>query len=248
MKYTEKQETNMHSLQERYKDEIAELVAASRRLGEMGFVASHGGNLSYKLSDEHILITPTKVVKRKMEFEDIVIISPSGDILSNENGRNPTGETPMHTLIFQKRANINAIIHAHPPILTGFAISGNNILSRPLLPEPTIEIGPILISDYAEPISKNLAMQLNKIIPYSNAWLMRNHGITIGSTDGIIRALDLLEMAEALAISVNVALQSGGINEISREEVEKLENTIKTRNMNLPGDPNIIIRLTDLYY
>ena len=71
----------MSELRERYSAEIEELAAASRRLGELGFVASHGGNLSYKVADDTILITPTKVVKRQMQPDDIVIVTPGGEVL-----------------------------------------------------------------------------------------------------------------------------------------------------------------------
>lgn len=238
----------MHKLQKRYEKEIEELTRVSQRLGELGFVASHGGNLSYKAGKDHILITPTKVVKRKMQFTDIVVLTAEGEAAYCAEGRKPTGETPMHLRIYEKRPDLNGLVHAHPPVLTGFSLSGGEILSRPLLPEPVIEIGPILLSPYAEPISKELAEQFDKIVGRSNAWLMQNHGITIGSSEGIERALDLLEMAEALAVSIHTAQQSGSINEIPRQEVEKLEKTIATRNMKIPGDPRVIKKLTELFY
>jgi L-fuculose-phosphate aldolase len=132
--------------------------------------------------------------------------------------------------------------------LTGFALAGSDILSRPLLPEPIIEVGPVVTVPYAEPVSEELAQRFDDVVPRSNAWLMRSHGMTIGSTEGVGRALELLEMTEALAASVATAMQVGEVREIPRGEVERLERTLASRNMILPGDPRVIERLSDLYY
>ena len=68
----------MDDLRTKYWAEIAELAEASRRLGELGYVASHGGNLSFKVADDVILLTPTKVVKRGMQPVDIVAVRADG--------------------------------------------------------------------------------------------------------------------------------------------------------------------------
>ncbi len=237
----------MDKLQKKYEKEINEMVETTRRVGEIGYVTSHGGNLSYKISSEHILITPTKVVKRKMTFNDIVIIDFEGNIIYSQNGHKPTGETPMHLNIYNLRPDLNGIVHAHPPYLTGFSLTDSTILEKALLPEPSIEIGPIISIPYAEPISEDLAKQFEKHIHKSNAWLMKNHGIAVGSSEGVGRALDILEMTEMMAISVSTASKLGEINTIPISEVEKLDNTIRTRNIPRPGDPERIKSLKDLY-
>ncbi len=238
----------MDAVQKKYEKEIEELVVASRRLGELGYVTSHGGNLSYKVESNVVLITPTKVVKRGMTFDDIVAVRPDGSVLFASPGRKPTGEIPMHLRLYEKRPDINALVHAHPPVLTGFSMTDCDVLSRPLLPEPTIEVGPVIPVDYAEPISESLAEKFDAVVKKTNVWLMKNHGVTICSSEGVARALDLLEMTEALAKSAATALAAGKVNEIPREEVEKLENTISARNLPRPGDPRVIKTLTDMYY
>jgi L-fuculose-phosphate aldolase len=237
----------MQSIREEYAAHIEQLAAASRRLGELGYVTSHGGNLSYRVADEVVLITPTQVVKRTMRAVDIVVVDRAGNVLSAAEGRRPTGETPMHLHMYDLRPDLNAFVHAHPPILTGFSMSDPSVLARPLLPEPTIEVGPILAIDYAEPVSEALARTFDDAAAASNAWLMRNHGVMIGSSEGIARALDLLEMCEAMAMSAHVAMGAGQVNEISRQEVANLENTIAGRNMPRPGDPREIDSLLDLF-
>jgi len=238
----------METIRRVYQKEIELIAATSRRLGELGYVASHGGNLSFRVSNEHVLITPTKVVKRLIEPDDIVVVSMQGETLSALKERKPTGETPMHLMILRMRPDLNGIVHAHPPVLTGFSMVDTDVLAKPLLPEPVLEIGPLVQVPYAEPISEELANQFASRIHFSNAWLMRNHGVTIASSEKVDRALELMEMAEAMASSVVVASSLGSLTFISAEEVERMERTLKTRNMPRPGDPRKVTSLTDLYY
>ncbi len=237
----------MKDLQKKYRAQIEELTEAARRLGALGYVASHGGNLSYKVNDDVILITPTKVVKRKMTFDDIVAVRADGSTLAVTPGRKPTGETPVHARLYRQRPDINALVHAHPPVLTGLSMTGSDILARPILPEVIIEVGPILMVNYAEPISEALAAEFDAVVAKSNAWLMKNHGMMIASSEGVGRALELLVMTEAMTVGVAAGLAAGKIDEISTKDVEDLEKTISTRNLPRPGDPRVIKKLTDLY-
>lgn len=238
----------MHELQEKYSVQIQELADSSAKCGKLGFVASHGGNLSLNTGDGVILITPTKVAKEEIRFEDIVLIDPDGTVLYAAPGRKPTGETPMHTFIYKRRPDLRSLVHAHPPYLTGFSISGGEILARPILPEPCIELGPILAVPYAEPVSEALANCFAEVLPRSNAWLMKNHGITIGSDQGVARTLGLLQMAEAMAISVLTAQMTGGVHEIPEHEVENLSRVLEGRGLPCPGDPRRKATLKSLYY
>ena len=238
----------MHELQEKYSAQIRELADVSVKCGKLGFVASHGGNLSINTGDGVILITPTKVAKEDLRFEDIVLVDPDGKILYAADGRKPTGETPMHTFIYRKRPDLRSLVHAHPPYLTGFSISGGEILARPILPEPCIELGPILSIPYAEPVSDTLAKCFESVLPYSNAWLMKNHGITIGSDQGVARTLGLLQMAEAMAQSVLTAQMTGGVHEIPAQEVENLSRVLEGRGLPCPGDPRRNATLVSLFF
>lgn len=237
----------MDDIQKRYEKEINELVQASVWLGEIGYVSSHGGNLSYRVEEDVVLITPTKVPKRKLTFDDMVIINFDGKILFSGNGRSPTGETPIHLNIFRKRPDIKGLVHAHPPVLTGFSLLDDEMLSRPLLPEPIIELGPVTYVNYEEPLSQRLAAAFDSTVDRSNAFIMKNHGVMICSPEGVSRAVELLEMLENMAYSVFVAASMGKVNEISMDEVDKLERTIKTRNLPMPGKPGSVKRLRDAY-
>jgi ribulose-5-phosphate 4-epimerase/fuculose-1-phosphate aldolase len=237
----------MHKLQIKYKSQIEEMVKASVRLGELGYVASQGGNLSYRVEDDIIIITPTKIPKINLRLEDMVFINMQGKVLFAEEGRKPTGETPMHIHILGKRPDIRGLIHAHPPVLTGFSISGVDYLEKPLLPEAVIEVGPVISVRYEEPISGKLARAFDEVIDRSNAFLMKNHGVIMLSYESVGRALELLEMIEAMAASVVVAHQLGRVNLISPEEVSNLENTIRIRGLAMPGKPGAVKSLRDIF-
>jgi L-fuculose-phosphate aldolase len=154
---------------------------------------------------------------------------------------------PFHLHILEKRPDFNALLHAHPPVITGLAIAHSDLLQRPLLPEPIIEIGPVLNVPYAEPLSQDLADAFDVVLPRSNAFLMLNHGILLGSRDGIGRTVEFLEMLETAAQSAVTAATLGKIVEIPEEGLRKLENVMKTRNLPIPGLPGVNKSLVDLY-
>ena len=161
----------------KYKNEIEMMVRASNRLAELGYVASHGGNLSMRVADDVILITPTKVAKRSIVFDDICAVRMDGETVFAMEGRKPTGETPMHTHIFRKRPDVKSVIHCHAPVLTGFSIAHSDLLEYAVLPEPVLELGPVLSIPYEEPLTQRLADAMDAVIDKTNAFLMQNHGV-----------------------------------------------------------------------
>lgn len=237
----------MHPLQEKYAAQIKELVRAANRLAEIGFVTSQGGNLSLRAGENVVLITPTKVAKISITFEDICAVDMQGNVLYAREGRKPTGEWPFHVRIMNKRPDVKGIVHAHPPILTGFAIAGGDYLQMPFLPEPVIEVGPMIMVPYAEPLSERLAENFDAVIDKSNGFLMENHGALMVSTEGIWRALEFLEMMEAAAKSILIAKMLGNAKPIPQADVKNLENVIKIRNMSMPGLPGVVKNLTDIF-
>ena len=182
----------MHPIQERYAPQIEELARAANRLAEIGFVTSHGGNLSLRV-DDGVLITPTKLAKLAIRFGDICAVDMDGNVLYAAEGRKPTGEWPFHVRIMNRRPDVRGIVHAHPPVLTGFAIAGGDWLRMPFLPEPVTEVGPMIMVPYAVPLSDRLAEHFDAVIDKSNGFLMENHGAVMVSPEGIWRALELLE-------------------------------------------------------
>ena len=237
----------MHILQETYKVQIEELVAACHRCAELNYVTSSGGNLSYRVDENKILITPTKTLKRTMRFEDICVIDLEGNILYASEGKKPTGEWPFHTRIMKKRPDIKAIAHAHPPILTGFAIANDGMMERPFLPEPIIEVGPILMVPYETPLSEALSKQFDAVIDKSNGFLMENHGALFCSPISIEDAVELLNMSECMAESVLVAKLLGNAKTIPTRYVKETDEVIAIRNLKMPGAEGKYKSASELY-
>lgn len=237
----------MNEFQVRYKKEIEELVNSCHRCAELNYVTSSGGNLSVRVDENVLLITPTKTLKRTMRFEDICVIDLDGNILFAPEGKKPTGEWPFHTRIMRKRPDIRAIAHAHPPILTGFAIANEGSMELPILPEPVIEVGPILMVPYATPLSAELSENFDAVIDKSNGFLMENHGALFCSPKGIEDAVELLNMAECMAESVVVAKILGNVKPLSKASVAQMDMVIQIRNLRIPGAPGKFNSASDLY-
>lgn len=232
---------------EQYRDQVNDFVEVCHRLAEHMYATSHGGNMAWKLEENLLLITPTKVHKGNIQSKDLVFIDSSGKTV--EGTRKPTGETPMYLTFFQERPDITTVIHCHPPYTNTFAITkGENLLMRPIFPETTTEVGPVALVPYAEPLTQTLADNFLPYLKKYNAFLMENHGLVIMSRGDIKWTLMLTEMLETSSISILQAFQTGGVKEMSKQDVLDLDNTMKTRNLPLFGVPGENQSLVDLYF
>jgi L-fuculose-phosphate aldolase len=235
------------SLIQRYANEVSDFLKVCALLSQKMYVTSHGGNLSYRLEDDLLLITPTRVPKGSLTEKDLVFIDLKGR--TREGSREPTGETPMYLNFYRDRPDAKSVIHCHPPSTNAFAVlKGTNWLMRPVFPETVVEVGPVPIVPYAEPLTQELADNFVPLLRRYNAFLMANHGLVILSPEGIVRTLDLVDILELTAISILQALAVGAINELTREDVRKLENTRRTRKLPAIGAPGVVTSIEDLYF
>ena len=237
----------MHELQKRYEREINEMVEACQVAAERRYVTSHGGNLSWRVAEDDVLITPTKVNKGKIAFDDIVIVSMDKRVHFAAEGRKPTGEVYIHVGIFQKRPDVASIVHAHPPWMTAFALSKPRLLAKPFLPEPTIEVGPVALTEYAQPLTQDLADRFDPVIKRYNAFLMRNHGVVLLSVEGIGRCMELLDMMEVSAKTIAIAEMLGGAKVLDMSDVANLGETMRKRGLPMPGAPGEVKDLRELF-
>ncbi|HTP07767.1 MAG TPA: class II aldolase/adducin family protein [Anaerolineae bacterium] len=234
-------------LLDQYAAHADEFVAACHRLAQTRYVTSSGGNLAWKLEENLLLITPTQVHKGDIRCEDLVWIDLTGQVV--EGQRRPTGETPMYLKFFNRRADIRSVIHCHAPSVTALAISrSKNWLMRPIYPETTIEVGPVPLVPYAEPLTEQLANQFEPFLPKYNSFLMESHGLVTMSRSGIKETLMLVDLLEMSAESILRALSVGEIKELSRQAVKDLSNTMRTRGLPLFGAPGVNTSLESLYF
>ena len=232
---------------EKYAAEVREFIGVCKRLAQTQYVTSSGGNLAWRLEDDLLLITPTKLYKGDINVENLVFIDMNGKNIEGEC--KPTGETPMYLKFFGLRQDVRSVIHCHAPHVCAMAISrGENWLMRPIFPETTIEVGPVPLVPYAEPLTERLAENFVPFLTKYNSFLMESHGLVTMSRGGIQETLMLVELLEMSAQSILLALGAGKIKELDRQAVRDLSKTMYTRGLPLFGAPGINASLEDLYF
>jgi L-fuculose-phosphate aldolase len=233
---------------EKYADEVTEFLKVTAHLADKMYVTGYGGNAAWKLEDDLILITPTKMNKGDITKDDVVFINMAGDVI--EGTRRPTGERPMYIKFFNDRPDIKSVIHCHAPNVGSFAImDGPNLLMRPYYPEAAHEVGPVPVVPYGEPLTQALADNFEPFIRKYNSFLMENHGLvtmSVKSIDYTMMNIDLLEMS---AYSILQAMASGReLKELTREAIQGLDNVMKERNDPMFGAPGTYESLVELFY
>lgn len=154
------------------------LCEIGRRIWQREYVAANDGNFSVRLDEKTVLCTPTLVSKGFMRPDDLVLITPDGEHI---RGRlKMTSEIKMHLTVFRRRPDIRAVIHAHPPNATAFAVARHPV-PKCVLPEIEVFIGEIPIAPYETPGTQTFADSLIPFLEDHTAFLLTNHGaVTIG--------------------------------------------------------------------
>jgi L-fuculose-phosphate aldolase len=197
----------------------ADIVEAGRRLYARAYIASNDGNISARLDDRRLITTPKSVSKGFMTPDMMVIVDYDGHKVSGE--RDPSTELPMHLEVYRNRPDVGAVVHAHPPLATGFAVAGIP-LTRAVLAEVITTLGSIPIAEYGTPSTGELPEAVRKYIKAHDGMLLANHGaVTCGSD--VMSAYFKMETIEHFAKISLVARLLGGENLISREEVHRLQ-------------------------
>lgn len=215
-----------------------DIVEVGRLVYQKGWVAANDGNITIRLDSERILATPTGVSKGMMSPDDLIILDYEGKKLEGRLGG--TSEIFMHLTVYKMRPDIRGVLHAHPPVATGFATAGR-ALSQALLPEVIIGLGCVPLAAYGLPGTPALTEPMLPYIPKYDAILMANHGaVTYG--EDVWKAFFRMETVEHFARINLVAELLGGPNVLPREEVTKLFDSrvrygVKARAGVEPGCP-----------
>jgi L-fuculose-phosphate aldolase len=186
---------------------------------ERGYVAANDGNLSVRLSPERLLVTPTGLSKGFMMRSDLVVTDMNGERISGK--RKPTSEIKMHIRAYELRDDICAVVHAHPPYATAFAVAGIP-LSECVLPEVIVSLGSVPLAHYGTPSTEEIPKSIESVVTKSDAFLLKNHGVmTVG--DSVLNAYHKLETVEHFARISFIARHLGSVSPLAREEVSKLQ-------------------------
>jgi L-fuculose-phosphate aldolase len=192
----------------------------ARLLHAAGWVANHDGNVSIRLADKkRFMATPTATSKRVVEGHDVITVDVEGKVLAGR--KKLFGEWHIHAACYKARADVGAVIHAHPVAATAFGVARKQ-LGVPPLPEIVVSLGvnvPTL--DYAMPKSPGQDAAIAKAVDDADAFLLAGNGVVAVGVD-LEQAFLRLELVEHWAKILVAAVALGGAQPLPADDVKKL--------------------------
>lgn len=215
----------LRSIEQSERELRRQLARLARWMHRLGFAPGTSGNLSVRLpfgdrfSERRILATPTGCSKALLRPADMVIADLEGHLLSGT--RNVTSEFGMHLAIYHARPDVNAVVHAHPPIATGFASCGL-ALDAPLCAEIIMTLGKVPLAEYATTGTDEVAASLQPFVRDHDAILLSNHGLVTYGKD-LLDAFMKTEVCEHFAQVCLTTRQLGCPKPLEPEALAKLD-------------------------
>lgn len=204
-----------------YKAERKEVARFMRRLYKHGLTTTSGGNISLRLSDDVIVITPSATDKGRMRWKEVGLMNILGENLTPD--LKPSIEYEMHLSIYKKKKEIKAIVHAHPVCASTFTAQKSKI-NTSLTAEARAILGDPVLVPYALMGTTQLASVAAENIMYSDILLLENHGIlTTGSN--LLQAFDkieVLENAAKMTLIVEMTKKKSPLTKSRIHEIDKL--------------------------
>ena len=187
---------------------------------QLGWVAANDGNLSVKLPNGNFLATPTGISKSFITPEKLVVIDGEGNVLEAENGYRPSSEIKMHLRCYKEREDVGAVLHAHPPTATGYAVA-RVPLDRYTMIETVAAIGSIPVTPYGTPSTYEVPDAIAPYLQEHDVLLLANHGALTVGADAITAyyRMETLELFAKISLTAHLL---GGEKEISEENIQKL--------------------------
>jgi L-fuculose-phosphate aldolase len=195
-----------------------ELVRIGKLLHTEGFVAGTDGNISCRLGDDRILITPSGGPKGMLDPDELVILDKGGSQLTGTGA--PSSEYKMHLTIYNYDHNAMAVVHAHPPVTTAFSAAGK-YFHADILPEGIIVLDNLAWIEYATPSTDDLPALMEPYLPGSDIFVLKQHGVT-ASGKSLEEAYLKIETCEHQALIYFYASLLGQPNRLKPDEIEKI--------------------------
>ena len=214
--------------QSKWSDEEQRLRMGICRIGELcyqrSYIVGADGNLSARMSDGTILITPAGVMKGFLSPHQLAHIDIEGRVI--DEGPGPSSEVGIHLVAYQERPDVKAMLHAHPPHAVAMTIAGID-MQMPIIPEIIVTIGGIPTAPYGTPGTAELPESIRELVRCSDVMIMQNHGsCTLGTNlMDAYKKLDMLEHTARILWLAHTA--KGGLEPLPAEEVKKLLETRK---------------------
>ena len=201
-----------------------QIVEMARRLHGRNMLAAADGNISYRVSDNEILITPSGIAKGFMKPQEMAVITLDNKVLSGS----PSGERLMHLEIYKNCPQAKAVIHAHPPTAIAWTIARPDLKELPCesLSEVILATGRIPFVPYARPGTLEMGTHLKAFLPAHRAMILSRHGAVAWGED-LDEAYRGMERIEHSALILAKAAQLGGLTSLPAEEVQALREMRK---------------------
>jgi L-fuculose-phosphate aldolase len=201
-----------------------DIVVIGKRMWEKGFLAAADGNISVRLSDDRVLITPSGLGKGFLSPEQLLRIDMDGKIVASHypasRGLKPSSETMMHLEAYKQRPDVQAVIHAHPPLAIALTVAGLS-LDADVLPEVIYSVGIVPTAPYVTPGTPDGQLAIRELVKVHDAIILDHHGtLTVGAN--LQEAYMRLERIEHSAAILIAARQIGELKRLPKSEFEKL--------------------------
>jgi len=212
-----------------WSEEETRLRSALCRIGALcyqkGYIVGADGNLSARLRDGSVLVTPAGAMKGFLEPHHLAHVDPDGAVV--DRGPRPSSEVAIHLVSYRERPDVEAVIHTHPPHAVALSIAGVD-MQLPVIPEVIVTIGGTPTTPYATPGTSELPESIRATVRCSDTLIMRNHGaVTLGTN--LMDAFKKLDMVEHTARILWLAhALRGSVDPLPPEAVRKL---LETRGM-----------------
>ncbi len=196
------------------------IVECGRISYERHLMTANDGNISVRMDDGLILVTPSGISKGRLSTDDLIVVDLDGNIISAKADRRPSSETPMHLEVYRQREDVHAVVHAHPIFATTLTVSG---LEFPVdvLPEVLLTLGNVPITAYETPSSHEDAVVIRPFVKEHNALLLCQHGsLTYGKN--LDEALIHLERIEHVSEIYYRAKMLGNVKRVPPEAQAQL--------------------------
>jgi L-fuculose-phosphate aldolase len=205
----------------KFKKERKEVACFMRRLYSHGLTSTSGGNISLRVTDDLIIITPSATDKGRMRWKEVGIMDIFGENLTPD--LKPSIESEMHLSIYKKKKEVKAIVHAHPVFASSFTAMKCKINTN-LTAEACAILGEPLMVPYALMGSRELANLVAEKVIHSDVLLLENHGILTTGLN-LLQAFDkieVLENAAKMTLLVEITRKKSPLSKSRTSELKKL--------------------------
>lgn len=200
-------------------DTAEAIVEICRALNARNFLAAADGNVSVRLSDEEILITPAGLNKSRVRPADMAVLTLDNEVVSG----NPSSERLMHLEVYRRCPKAKAVVHAHPPVAIAWTIARPELSELPAecMSELILAVGRVPVVPYARPGTSEMGTNLHPFLPACRALVLARHG-ALSWGESLEEAYNGIERIEHSAVILKAAHELGGLSALPATEVEEL--------------------------